>query len=71
MKLVKLLVFTICIALALSSKIMRKVTKKSSTYFPIKLAVFGDIGQIDQFEKKVINDKFFLNEIIAALNRKD
>lgn len=66
MKLVKLLVFTICIALAISSNIMRKVTKKSSTYFPIKLAVFRDIGQIDQFEKKVINNKFFLKVIIAA-----
>jgi hypothetical protein len=73
MKFVKLpilLLLTLCITSALSSNIMRKVTKLNTKVPAIKLAVFGDIGQVDQYEKRVINDKSFLNEITLTADTK-
>jgi hypothetical protein len=57
MKFVKLLLLALCFSCALSSNLMRKVKSKLDRNKTFKLAVFGDIGQIDEFFQKAILDK--------------
>jgi hypothetical protein len=62
MKFVKLLLLALCFSCVLSSNLMGKVKTSKDPTRTFKLAVFGDIGQIDEFEKAVITEKYLNSE---------
>jgi hypothetical protein len=81
MKFVKLLVIALCFSCALSSNLMRKVKKNPDAAKTFKLAIFGDIGQIEEYtgkkeitldvlERDILKPKICSNERLNLVEQK-